>query len=252
MDSTNAPSIAGRDAPRYGVDAPGVIRILLAIGMIGIAVGEISIQFGRGVAFIVIGAVLTAAGSVAFTLGLAMIAYAFAGKRRVRDWILDQHVWRGDEVVLDVGAGRGFMTVGAAKRVPRGRVIAIDVWRAEDLSGNGPDALSANAPAEGVSGQIEVRTVDARALDLPDASVDVVLSLLCLHNIEPATERARALREIARVLKSGGRALIADYTATASYAIAFRDAGLRVRGPINGMRVALSLMALVEAQKTAA
>ena len=102
------------------------------------------------------------------------------------------------------------MTVGAAKRVPRGRVIAIDVWRAEDLSGNGPAALSANGRAEGVSGQIEVRTVDARALDLPDASVDVVLSLLCLHNIEPATERARALREIARVLKPGGRALIAD------------------------------------------
>lgn len=50
-------------------------------------------------------------------LGSMMGLYAIIGKRRFRDWMLARHEWRGDETVLDVGAGRGLMAVGAAKRL---------------------------------------------------------------------------------------------------------------------------------------
>ena len=135
--------------------------------------------------------------------------------------MLGQIEWRGDETVLDIGAGRGLMAIGAAKRLSTGRVIAVDVWRATDLSGNGPDALLANAEIEGVRDRIEVVTANARKLDLPHGSVDVVFSVLCLHNIEPIADRASACREIARVLRAGGRGLIGDYVGTASYAVWF-------------------------------
>ena len=125
-----------------------------------------------------------------------MIAYALTGKRRTRDWILSRHRWRGDELVLDIGAGRGFLSVAAAKLVPRGRVIAIDIWRAEDLSGNKPASLTANAQAEAVADRIEVRTVDACAIDLADESIDVVISLLCIHitSSRPSSARKRYAR----------------------------------------------------------
>ncbi len=63
---------------------------------------------------------------------------------------------------------------------------------------------------EGVADKVEVHTGDARKLPFDDASFDVVLSSMALHNIYNAGERQTAVREIARVLKSGGRVLILD------------------------------------------
>ncbi|WP_376090834.1 class I SAM-dependent methyltransferase [Roseomonas sp. CCTCC AB2023176] len=235
---------------RYGVDAPAVMLGLAGGGAVGVAAGVAALAGGSG-GFAAAGAVVGSAALVPLGLGLGMAAYAVAGKRRLRDALLARVPWRGDEVVLDVGAGRGLMAVGAAKRVPRGRVIALDAWRAEDLSGNGPDGLQGNAEIEGVSDRISVVTGDAREMDLPDAGVDVVLSVLCLHNIEPAEDRSRACREIARVLRPGGRAVIADYRGTSGYARDFAAAGLVVRRHETAYGTALSLMSVVEAEKPA-
>jgi ubiquinone/menaquinone biosynthesis C-methylase UbiE len=83
----------------------------------------------------------------------------------------------------------------------------------------------------------------------PDATFDVILSVLCLHNIPDAAGREAACREIARVLKPGGTALIADYTATPEYERAFRRAGLTIRAHRAHFRDALGLMWLVTATK---
>jgi cyclopropane fatty-acyl-phospholipid synthase-like methyltransferase len=45
---------------------------------------------------------------------------------------------RGDETVLDVGYGRGLHLIGAAKRLTTGKAPGVDIWQAEDLSGNLP------------------------------------------------------------------------------------------------------------------
>ena len=233
----------------YGVDAPGVIRGLIGGGLAGMAAGFVASRYGGSPLISVPGAIVGIGAIVPTVLGASMIAYAAGGKRRLRDWMLNRIVWRGDETVLDVGAGRGLMAVGAAKRVPKGRVIAVDIWRDEDLSNNGAAGLISNAQAERVADRIEIHDEDARKIDLPDASIDVIVSVLCIHNIEPARERARALDEIVRLLKPGGRALIADYTATGSYARHFSAAGLDVIGPVSVVRIALSSMTVVEARK---
>jgi SAM-dependent methyltransferase len=237
--------------PDWGVDAPERIRGFALAAAAGLALGFGLLAYAPGLIGTVAGCVALLAALAPLTLGAMMSLYALVGKRRFRDWMLARHDWRGDETVLDVGAGRGLMAVGTAKNLPRGRVIAVDVWRSGDLSGNGPEALAANARIEGVAYRIDVRTCDARALDLPDASVDVVLSVLCIHNIEPEADRATALAEIVRVLKPGGRALVADYVGASGYAETFAHLGLEVAGPVNAMPVALSLMWLVEARKPA-
>lgn len=241
-------AIADRSA-YYGVDAPGVIVALIGGGLFGMAV-SVGVWAIATLGWLVsAGAIFAVASTVPVILGLSMIAYAFRGKARLRDHMLGVRKWRGDELVLDVGAGRGLMAVGAAKRVPDGRVIAVDIWRKEDLSGNSPEALEANARRVGVADRIEVRGDDARSLQLADASVDVVLSVLCIHNIEPLADREHALVEIVRVLRPGGCVLIADYIGTPAYARWFDQAGLVVTAPRSVRRIALTSMAIVCAVK---
>ena len=55
---------------------------------------------------------------------------------------------RGDERVLDLGCGRGAVLLIAAKLVPRGSAVGVDIWRA-DQTGNSMQATLANADCRG-------------------------------------------------------------------------------------------------------
>ena len=145
-----------------------------------------------------------------YSTGLLMLLYAKWGKFRHRDMMLNMLRWRGDERVLDVGTGRGLLLIGAARRLTTGRGTGIDVWSTKDLSGNSLSRTQANIDVEGVQDKVNIKSDDARKLSFPDASFDVVLSNLCIHNIPASDGRAQACREIARVLKPGGTALISD------------------------------------------
>src|SRR5205823_1073831 len=113
--------------------------------------------------------------------------------------------WRGDERVLDVGCGHGLMLLGAAKRLTSGRATGIDIWSREDQKANSAEATLENARREGVADRVELLTADAREIPFPDGSFDVVISSFAIHNIYDRAQRGRAIREIARVLKPGGR-----------------------------------------------
>src|SRR4051812_34297367 len=140
-----------------------------------------------------------------------MLAYTRWGKFRHRERILDLARLTGGETVLDVGTGRGLLAIGAARRLSSGRAVGIDIFQKSDLSGNSLAAALANVAAEGVLARCEIRHEDARTLALADGSVDAVVSNLCLHNIHPRAERERALAEIARVVRPGGRAIVSDF-----------------------------------------
>jgi ubiquinone/menaquinone biosynthesis C-methylase UbiE len=83
-----------------------------------------------------------------------------------------------------------------------------------------------NARLEGVADRVEVKDGDARRLPFADASLDVVISGLALHNIYKRDERDQALREIARVLKHGGHVAIVDIEHTAEYERILRESGV--------------------------
>jgi arsenite methyltransferase len=147
-------------------------------------------------------------------------------KPKVIRRILDSIPWRGDESVLDVGCGRGLFLIAAAKRLKNGKATGVDIWRSEDLSGNTAEAALNNAKAEGVANRIKIENTDARKLPFGANSFDVVVSSLAIHNIDGSTERAKALREIARVLKPGGYLAILDIFHTGEYAKLLGQLGL--------------------------
>jgi arsenite methyltransferase len=214
--------------PDYGIDAPGVIRNLLVIGVALIVsgiffptvhIGNVTILWRQSAFW---------AGGFCVAEGFLMVLYAKWGKFRHRDRMLNMVPWRGDEQVLDVGTGRGLLLIGAARRLTSGKGTGIDVWSTKDLSGNSLERTQTNVAVEGVNAKVDLKSDDARKLSFPDASFDVVLSNLCIHNIPDTEGRAQACREIARVLKPGGTALISDFIRTGTYQKIFAASGLKV------------------------
>jgi len=110
-------------------------------------------------------------------------------------------VMRAGDVVLDLGAGSGTDALISARLVgPRGHVYALD------MTASMREKLRAAADAAGAS-NVESIEGDAEAIPLPDGSVDLVTTNGVL-NLVP--DKARAIAEIFRVLRPGGRLQIAD------------------------------------------
>lgn len=236
--------------PQYGVDAPGIIRNFF-VGAAGAALAGWllptvpRLRAHTGLVRYPLFALAGACGA----FGSAMLAYGLKGKFNHRAQLLSMVSWRGDEQVLDVGTGRGFLAVGAAQHLTTGHVTGIDIWQAADLTGNTRESAQHNAQLEGVADRITFAQQSAAALPYPDNSFDVILSLLCLHNIEPDTDRMAACREIARVLKPGGTALLSDYIGTSEYAAELVRCGLRVSPPQSYILQSYGLMWTVVATK---
>jgi arsenite methyltransferase len=211
--------------PGYGIDAPGVIRNLI---LAAVAVPVFSwfvpvLRLGPVIIFLRPAALPTAVSCL--LAAVLMILYSKAGKFRHRDRMLKMVNWKGDETVLDVGTGRGLMMIGAAKKLASGKAVGIDIWSKKDLSGNSMQQTLRNAEIEGVRDRVDVQSGDATAMDFADGSFDVVLSNLCIHNIPTREGRDQACREIVRILKPGGKAVISDFIHTGDYVKAFKSAG---------------------------
>jgi len=182
---------------------------------------------------------------------LLIISYVTVEKFRHRNRMLDMLSWTGQEQVLDVGTGKGLLLIGAAKRLTGGKGIGIDIWNRADLSHNSAGAALRNATIEGVREKVSIQYADAQCLPFPDHSFDYVVSNLCLHNIPTRNGRDLACREIDRVLKPGGTALIADYIHIGQYLRAFEGCGMTTRRSFSFL-VAPLLLFIVRAVKAKA
>lgn len=121
---------------------------------------------------------------------------------RLRKATIDQAMIKPGDSVLDVGCGTGEVTLAAKARARQGNVYGIDP---------APEMISvARKKAARKRLEIDFRVGVIEALPFPDSSIDVVTSSLMMHHL-PEDLKARGLAEIYRVLKPGGRLLIADF-----------------------------------------
>ncbi len=113
----------------------------------------------------------------------------------VREAVLKAAQVGAEDTVLDVGAGTGFLTEAAAKLAKK--VIALD------FSIN----MTNEATAKLTGKNVEFKLGSADHMPLADSSVDVAIGNMILHH---CPDPPAAIREIARVMKPGGRTALSD------------------------------------------
>ena len=122
--------------------------------------------------------------------------------RRLRSLTVDQALLKPGESILDVGCGTGAVTIPAKMKVGnKGSAAGIDP---------APEMISvARQKAKQAGLDIDFRVGVIESLPFSDATFDVVTSSLMMHHLTGRL-RVKGLAEIWRILKPGGRILIAD------------------------------------------
>jgi arsenite methyltransferase len=203
------PTTPPQSTPDYALRVPQPFRYLLAFGLLGGLAGLVLAFTVSTIPSPLIYLLLTV-GLVAALLALGLVAVTSGRARsQARGRMLSAVQWRGDERVLDMGCGNGFLLVEAAKHLTTGTATGIDIWLT--VAGQQTaDALWRNARLEGVADRIELQDADARGLPFADNTFDVIVSSLMLHHAGSAADRQQVLREMARVVKPEGTILLYD------------------------------------------
>jgi arsenite methyltransferase len=214
--------------PDYGIDAPHVIRNLMLVFLLGL-IAFLTAHFGlwSGVLlYFDIGHIGLGTGLCCGAIAAWMLYDSKVGKLKEREMLLDLAELHAEDCILDVGCGRGLLLIGAAKRLREGQATGLDLWNAEDLTGNTPTATLENARRESVTDRVKVETGDMRKMPFPADTFDAVLSNMAIHNIYDVSGRIDAIREIVRVLKPGGRIVIHDIRHIAEYSKELSESGM--------------------------
>lgn len=205
--------------PKFGIDAPGLV-VGFAIGGAALIIGGLVCAWTNS---------LPAAAGIALSVGISLFV-AFLLMAISSLWtkpIVIRHMvaslqLRGNEQVLDVGCGRGLLLLQVAQQLPQGCVTGLDLWSTRDQSGNAATVTQRNAACTAMTKRVQIDTGDMRHMPYADATFDVVVASLAIHNLPTTSDRAQAISEIVRVLKPGGKVALLDFRSTAEYVRSLR------------------------------
>ena len=210
-----------KQTPDYGLDAPPVIYAMFVLGLAAVIIGFVWTS-SRHVS---LAHALQIFGVLCVILAALLFVSSRFGKFRARDRLLERLKLRGDETVLDVGCGHGLLLIAAAKMLPRGHAVGIDIW-SRDQSDNSRESTLRNAVLEGVAQRVTVQDGDMRKMPFADRSFDATVAHFAIHNVRSGEGRREAIREIVRTLNQGGQVAISDVFSLDLYADEFRKSNM--------------------------
>lgn len=202
----------------FGTDGPTIVRNLFLLSLLS-ALGIVAAYFIKTPILFWIIFIQSVLSSATFALtGIWMLYSSWVFKPYYLSGLIDDLELKGDEVILDMGCGRGIFLCKAAKHITTGRVYGIDLWLSRDQSNNSEEATWNNAEALGVRDRIDLQTADMCDIPFADDKFDVIISNLAIHNIPTEEGRTLALQEMLRTLRPGGRFAISDILQGKQYA----------------------------------
>jgi ubiquinone/menaquinone biosynthesis C-methylase UbiE len=197
--------------PKYGLYAIKIIATLFSvieiIGLLLLSAGYLVLN----------NTYLEIAGAIISAFGVYMIVahflslYVFIGVNGARFGRIAQLLeLKGNEYVLDVGTGTGRTAVQVAKNLTTGKLVGIDIWDTMELGGNSPEKAYKNAEIEGVKTKVEFKFGNVLEIPFNDNVFDIVTCSSVLNNLSGEEKRTKALKEIFRVLKRGGKCMLLE------------------------------------------
>jgi ubiquinone/menaquinone biosynthesis C-methylase UbiE len=131
-----------------------------------------------------------------------LAAVFFGGRgRRIYERLASLSGARPGDLVVDVGCGTGYLTrIMAGSVAPGGSAVGVDASPEMTAYARRITTLQNCSFSEGT----------AEALDAADGSQDIVVTSLMIHHL-PEAMRPQAIREMYRVLRPGGRLLVAEF-----------------------------------------
>ena len=132
--------------------------------------------------------------------------------------LVEQANPRPGQLILDLGCGTGTLAIQVKDRQPGAIVHGLDA---------DPEMLErARAKASGAEAEVSFQEGFSTSLPYPSESFDLVLSTLFFHHLDPETKR-QTVREISRVLRSGGELHVADWGKPGDPMMAAASLGIR-------------------------
>lgn len=189
----------------YGQELIPVLKILTVISA-ALLIAIIHLVAGGSKNYTII----IAMGSIVLFLGIIITMSIWSsrvGKLIMRDRMIDELQLAGNEQVLDIGCGKGLLTLGIAKKLSGGKVIGLDHWQGTFEYNYTLEMVEKNIQIEEVGNCVEIVSGDALSLPFEAGKFDLITSSLAMHHVGDGN---KAFREMMRVLKPGGLIAIAD------------------------------------------
>lgn len=176
---------------------------------------------GLGIAALVSAALAVALQVAAprfWPLGFLLAACAVilaAGNQVMRSFRRPDHVVlpmvdlaRGEQdLILDAGCGAGRTCVALGRVLGDGRIVAVDRFDAGYIDDGGRELLARNLRIAGLTDRVAIEAADLTALPFPEGHFDGAVSTHVYDHL--GAQKAQGLAEVVRVLKPGGRFLMA-------------------------------------------
>lgn len=155
------------------------------------------------------------AGFLAFLLIINILVASFIsydwGSKREYDRLLELANITEANVVIDITAGKLRGTRGLLTRIKQGHYFVVDIYNAEKMPDHSLRRARDMEPELEAGRRIYHRTAKPNSLPIPHKWADVVYCDFSLHELRNAADREAIFIEFARILKPGGKLLLAEH-----------------------------------------